>query len=364
MKPRPLDGYIIVEAGTAEAEGLATLLLSDYGAQVYRLELEQAPSGEMFRVCDRGKTKVSCRLECEEDRAWLGELLAKADGFVTSLPEEQLVGWELDADTLRRRNPRLVHVSVTGYGQRGPWAGRPFDEGCVQAESGLMSITGPEGGEPVRTGGEVAVFAGGASACVALLMGLIDVRRTGKGRAMDVSMMDAILYGLENQFSVYLRNGQAPRPMGNHYALAAPVGDYRCGDGQSIMISLSTQAQWEKFVAALGNPAQLCVPDYSTFYGRLAHHRQLDREINAVFEAYSSDELLELMLKAGCVCGKINDLAAAAAHPQVAARGMLLEAVKEDGTSVRVPSDPLTIDGCRCAEGVYRDTVVCHKCGV
>lgn len=364
MKPRPLDGYIIVEAGTAEAEGLATLLLSDYGAQVYRLELKQASSEELFRVCDRGKTKVSCRLECEEDRAWLHELLAKADGFVTSLPEEQLERWGLDAGTLHRHNPKLVHVSVTGYGQRGPWAGRSCDEGCVQAESGLMSITGSEEGEPVRTGGEVAAFTGGACACIALLMGLIDARLTGKGRDMDVSMMDAILYGMENHFSVYLRTGRVPRPMGNHYALAAPVGDYRCGDGQSIMISLSSQAQWEKFVTVLGSPAQLCVPDYGTFHGRLAHRRQLDRDINAVFETYSSDELLELLLTAGCVCGKINDLAAAAAHPQVTARGMLLEAVKEDGTRVRVPSDPLVLDGCRCAEEVYRDTVVCHKCGV
>lgn len=360
MKPRPLDGYIIVEAGTAEAEGLATLLLSDYGAKVYRLEPE---AGEP-RLCDRGKIRVRCRPERPEDRAWLRELLAKADGFVTSLPEEQLAGWELDANTLRQRNPRLVCVSVTGYGQRGPWAGRPFDEGCVQAEAGIMSITGAEGGEPVRIGGEAATFAGGACACIALLMGLIGARRAGTGRAMDVSMMDAILYGLENQFSLYLRNGQAPRPMGNHYALAAPVGDYRCGDGQSIMISLSTQAQWEKFLAVLGEPAQLRAPEYSSFHDRLAHRRQLDREINAVFAAYSSDELLELLLRAGCVCGKINDLAAAAAHPQVAARGMLLEAVKEDGTKVRIPSDPLVIDGCRCAEGVYRDTVVCHKCGV
>ena len=144
-----------------------------------------------------------------------------------------------------------------------------------------MATTGPEHGEPVRSGSDFATFAAAANACIGTLMALIDAQRTGRGRRIDVSMMDSILYGFENQFSVYLKSGLIPERLGNHYALSAPVGDFMCKDGKKIMISVATGVQWENFADVMGHPEWLENPDYRNVSARLKNHCQLEKEVSA-----------------------------------------------------------------------------------
>lgn len=365
MTRKPLEGITIVEMGTTEAEGVTTLLLSDYGAKVLRLEfLEEyeVENTQGFRICDRGKERILFRPNVQEDKAWLKELLPWIDAIVSSVPASQLAQWNLDADTLCRENPRMVYTSVTGYGQTGPYAqGRLYNEASIQAESGFMSTTGPEHGEPVRSGSDFATFAAAANACIGTLMALIDAQRTGKGRWIDVSMMDSVLYGFENQFSLYLKSGKVPGPLGNHYALSAPVGDFLCKDGKRLMISVATQMQWENFAKALGHTEWLENPAYRNLNARLKNYRMLGEEVGAAFLDRTSDELMEQLQMKKCIYGKINDFKDVVQHPQVAARHMLMEIETPDRKKMVVPSNPLILDGQKYAGTVINDTSMCHE---
>lgn len=365
MTRKPLEGITIVEMGTTEAEGVTTLLLSDYGAKVLRLEFPEeyeVENTQGFRICDRGKERILFRPNVQEDKAWLKELLPWIDAIVSSVPASQLAQWNLDADTLCRENPRMVYTSVTGYGQTGPYAqGRLYNEASIQAESGFMSTTGPEHGEPVRSGSDFATFAAAANACIGTLMALIDAQRTGKGRWIDVSMMDSVLYGFENQFSLYLKSGKVPGPLGNHYALSAPVGDFLCKDGKRLMISVATQMQWENFAKALGHTEWLENPAYRNLNARLKNYRMLGEEVGAAFLDRTSDELMEQLQMKKCIYGKINDFKDVVQHPQVAARHMLMEIETPDRKKMVVPSNPLILDGQKYAGTVINDTSMCHE---
>ena len=151
----------------------------------------------------------------------------------------------LDEEALQAVSPDLVHTRISGYGGFGPYADRLWSEAVIQAESGFVSTTGMEGGDPVRSGGDMATALGGLMGCIAMLMGLLGRYKAAGSRAreIDVSLMDSVLFGLENQFSLYLKSGVIPRPKGNNYALSAPVGNFRCKDGEEIMISVATEAQ-------------------------------------------------------------------------------------------------------------------------
>lgn len=383
MNPKPLKGITIVELGVSEAEGIAALLLSDYGAEVIRLELPEDAeekrtdntlssdrtvtagqvkgNGGRLRICDRGKQRLWFRPEEEADQAWLAGLMAHTDAVVTSVPETQMAQWGMDGDTLCRKYPKLVYTSVSGYGQTGPYSDHLYEEATVQAESGFMSVTGPEHGDPVRCGGDFAVFAGAANACIATLMGLIDAARTGKGRKIDVSMMDCLLYGMENQYSIYLKSGKIPRPMGNHYALSAPVGDYPCGDGKRLMISVATEAQWKNFAEVLGHGEWLENPDYRNVSERLNHYVSLGEDVTAAFMEHTSDELTKLLQTRSCIYGRINDFSDVVSHPQAIARNMFMEIQLPDGQIVTVPSNPIVMDGTKPAGTIINDTKMCQE---
>ena len=368
MALKPLDGIRIVEMGTTEAEGIAALLLSDYGAEVIRLEFpkeEKEENSQDYRVCDRGKMRVRFRPDEPDDRKWLEKLLTRVDAVVTSVPDIRMSQWNLDVDTLCSRNPGMVYTSVTGYGQTGPYGnGRLYDEATIQAESGFMSITGPEHGDPVRSGSDFDTFAAGANACIGTLMALIDAQRTGRGRRVDVSMMDSVLYGLENQFSVYLKSEHIPERLGNHYALSAPVGDFTCRDGKKIMISVATGAQWENFADVMGHPEWLENPDYRNVGARLKNHHMLEKEVSTAFAEYTSGELMRRLQTQKCIYGRINDFKEVARHEQVQARHMFIEITAPDGTKMTVPSNPLVMDGEKNAGTVVNDTMMCHDCAV
>ncbi|MGN1140042.1 MAG: CaiB/BaiF CoA transferase family protein [Oliverpabstia sp.] len=362
MSPKPLKGITIVEMGTQEAEGIAGLLLSDYGADVIRLEFSQKGEDKSaLRICDRGKRRVLFRPEDEEDRKWLRKLLMNTDAVVTSVPEPQMAQWQMDGDTLCSLYPGLVYTSVSGYGQNGPYAEREYDEAVIQAESGFMSVTGPEHGEPIRCGGDFAVFAGAANACIATLMALIDAHRTGKGRKIDVSMMDSVLFGMENQYSVYLKSGKVPKPKGNHYALSAPVGDYPCKDGQRLMISVATEAQWKNFAEVLGHEEWLKDPDYRNVSERVKNQASLGKKVSAAFMEYTSDELIKMLQTRSCVYGRINHFDDVVRHPQAAARNMFVEIQVPGGQKITVPSNPIMMDGAKSTGIVINDTIPCQK---
>lgn len=359
----PLGGTRVLELGASEAAGMAGLLLSDFGAEVIRVDMP-LPDGEEAvesnedavtfglaskgdRVCDRGKKRVFLDLREEAGRTLFTHLLGTCDGVLDGCRPGVMEGFGLDGEKLQKAVPGLVYTRVTAFGASGPYADRPWSEAVVQAESGFVSTTGLEGGDPVRSGGDMASALGGLMACIGMLAGLLERQKSGGscGRRMDVSLMDSILFGLENQFSIYLKNGVVPRPKGNSYALSAPVGNFLCGDGREIMISVATEAQWRAFAEALHKEEWLDRPEYANVSRRIENYKRLGQEVSAAFAQYTREELMEVLQSRSCVYGCINDFAAVVGHRQAAVRNMFMKVTGSDGQVFTSPADPLAADG-------------------
>lgn len=269
------------------------------------------------------------------------ELVKTADAVIENYKPGTMEKFGINYKVLKEINPKIVFTSISGYGQDGPYASHAAFDQTVQAESGMMSITGPEGGEPVKSGGSIADYTGGLMACIGTLMGILEAQKTGHGRRVDVSMMDSLIFCLENQFSSYLMTGKVPKPMGNSYASSAPIGAYKCKDGKSLMITVGTDAQWKTFCEALNQPQWYANEGWATMTQRAADYKAIDAEVNRVFSQYDSEEVADMLFKGKCVYGKINDFEAVANHPQVQYRKTIVNANYANGVTFRVPGNPI-----------------------
>lgn len=350
---KPLEGLRILDFTQFMSGPICTLLLCDYGAEV--IKIENPPLGDATRygnIVDnkvsshyasrnRGKKSIALNMKDPAHRNVFLELVKTADAVVENFKPGTMEKFGITYDVLKEINPKIVFTSISGYGQTGPYAKHAAFDQTVQAESGVMSITGPIGGNPVKCGASIADYCGGLIGCIGTLMGIVDAQRTGHGRRVDVSMMDSLIFCLENTFSTFLRSGKIPGPSGNTYASSAPIGDYVCKDGKSLMISIGTDAQWRTFAEVLGQQAWLDNPEYETMSKRVAKRAEIDAEVNRVFAQYNRDDLAELLQSRQCVYGKINDFSDVATHPQVEYRKTIVNANYPNGVSFRVPGNPI-----------------------
>jgi CoA:oxalate CoA-transferase len=354
---KPLEGFRILDFTQFMSGPMCTLLLSDFGAEV--IKIENPPLGDNtrygsviengvsshFATRNRGKKSILLNMKDEAQKNIFLKLVKTADAVIENYKPGTMEKFGITYDILKEINSKIVYTSISGYGQDGPYSSHAAFDQTVQAESGMMSITGEEGGNPVKCGGSIADFSGGLIGCIGTLMGIISAQKTGCGRRIEVSMMDSLIFCLENQFSSYLKTGIVPKPSGNSYASSAPIGAYKCKDNKSLMISVGTDAQWKNFTEALNQPQWLKNPEYETMILRAKNYKKLDEEVNKVFSQYTSDELAELLQSRNCVYGKINDFAAVENHPQVKHRKTIVDAVYPNGTRFRVPGNPMRING-------------------
>lgn len=354
---KPLEGFRVLDFSQFMSGPMCTLLLSDFGAEV--IKIENPPLGDNtrygniidnnvsshFATRNRGKKSIVLNMKNEEHKKLFLELVKTADAVIENYKPGTMEKFGINYEVLEKINPKIVFTSISGYGQTGPYATHAAFDQTVQAESGMMSITGAEGGEPVKSGGSIADYSGGLMGCIGTLMGILEAQRTGHGRRIDVSMMDSLIFCLENQFSSYLRTGNVPKPSGNSYASSAPIGAYKCKDGKSLMITVGTDPQWKTFCDALEQPQWYANPEYATMTQRAKKYKEIDAEVNRVFAEYTSDELAEKLLAHKCVYGKINDFEAVANHPQVEYRKTLVNTTFPNGVSFKVPGNPLQMSG-------------------
>ena len=354
---KPMEGFRILDFTQFMSGPICTLLLSDYGAEV--IKIENPPLGDATRygsvlengssshyaTRNRGKKSIVLNMKDADHKAMFLELVKTADAVVENFKPGTLEKFGITYELLSEINPKIVLTSISGYGQTGPYASHAAFDQTVQAESGMMSITGYPGQEPVKCGGSIADYCGGLIGCIGTLMGIVDAQKTGHGRRVDVSMMDSMIFCLENVFSAYLRNGVVPGPSGNSYASSAPIGTYPCKDGTSLMISVGTDAQWVTFAQALGKPEWLENKEYDTMGGRVANRAAIDAMVTEEFMKHTSEELAEMLQAKKCVYGKVNDFQAVAEHPQVAHRKTIVNVEYPNGVSFQVPGNPMLMSG-------------------
>ncbi len=354
---KPLEGLRILDFTQFMSGPVCTMILGDFGAEV--IKIENPPLGDSTRygnimegggsshyaTRNRGKKSVVLNMKDSRQKALFLELVKTADAVVENFKPGTMEKFGITYELLASINPRIVYTSISGYGQEGPYAGRAAFDQTVQAESGVMSITGETGGHPLKCGGAIADYSGGLMGCIGTLIGMLDAQRTGRGRRIDASMMDSLLLLQENMLSVFLRNGIVPKPNGNRYPQASPIGDFLCRDGVPLMITIGTDAQFKSFAEALGQLQWLENPNFATMALRGRNYLEVEEEVRRVFAQYDSEDMIRLLESKKLVYGRINDYEAVKEHPQVKFRKSFVNAVYENGTTFRVPGNPLLISG-------------------
>jgi itaconate CoA-transferase len=323
----PLEGLTVVAIEQAVAAPFCTSRLADAGARVIKIE---RPEGDFARGYDdvaagqssyfvwlnRGKESVVLDLAAAEGKAALAELIASADVVVQNLKPGALGRMGLGPEELRRRHPRLVVCSISGYGESGPLASRKAYDLLVQAESGLCSITGGPT-EPARVGISVVDIATGATAHAAILEALIGRSLSGAGADIRVSMFDVMADWLAVPL-LHHEGGKSPQRVGLAHPSIAPYSVFATGDGKDILISIQSDREWTSFCrTVLGDPSLATDERFATNLARVRNRTATDAVVAAAFQHLDAASATQLLTKADVAFASLNDMAGLAAHPHL-----------------------------------------------
>ncbi len=337
MVAAPLADIRILDLSRVLAGPYCTMVLADYGADVIKVEEPGAGDGTRawgppwvgdqsayFLSANRNKRSITVDLKTPEGRQIIHELAAHADVVIENFKVGGAAKLDVDYTTLAAINPRLVYCSITGYGQTGPYKDRPGYDFIIQAQGGVMSITGPEQGEPYKVGVAIADITTGLFAATAILAALHERQHSGKGQAIDVALLDAQIAWLANVAQNYLATGVPPARYGNAHPSIVPYESFPTADGY-IAVGIGTDAQYRKFCAAVGRTDLAEDERFATNAARVEHRAALIPSLQALFRTRTTAAWLELFNALGVPAGPINDVAAALEDPQVQARAMVQE---------------------------------------
>jgi crotonobetainyl-CoA:carnitine CoA-transferase CaiB-like acyl-CoA transferase len=357
----PLAGIRVIDLTRYVAGPLMAMTLGDLGADV--IKVEPLPNGDAAResgpfvdgesvyymASNHNKRSIALDLRSPQGMGLLLELIDGADVFVENFRPGTAVAMGLGPETLHARNPRLVHVSITGFGSTGPGAELPGFDQTVQAMSGLMSVTGTEETGPLRSGIAVSDAATGAFATVGVLAALLERARTGVGTTVEASLLQSTMAIINYQAQTVLSTDTVPGRNGNDHPIMFPQGTFKAGSG-AITIASGNEKMWRKLCGALGLDDLAEDPRYADNAGRMAHRKELRRVIEGVLATRPAEDWIELINAAGVPCGPVLDLRQALAHPTTQALGLVQEvkhptlgAMRLLGKAVTVGDDPREI---------------------
>jgi formyl-CoA transferase len=332
----PLDGIRVIEIGNYMAGPFCGMQLADLGADVVKVEhpkagdlarlLEPLASGESgnFARLNRDKRSLAIDLKREEGRAVFRRLAMDADVIVENLRPGTMDDLGLSPGSLLEASPRLIYVAVTGWGQDGPYADRPALDIIVQGQSGLMSITGEEGGAPVKVGVSIADLTAALYATIATLAALRARDRDGRGQLVDISMFESAVSLAVWEAGIFFGSGEVPKAAGSAHKLLAPYQAVASSDGHFI-VGATTPPNWTAFCRVLGLAALESDSRFADANARRRHRAELIAEIERITVTMPSAHWLELLRKAGVPCGDIADYRDVFTDPHLLARKFFVD---------------------------------------
>ncbi len=353
-----LAGIRVIDLSRVLAGPYCTMLLADYGADVIKIEQPgqgdptrqwgppwfggELPDGSPIResayylTANRNKRSLTLDLKSAAGQAIARRLIATADVVVENFVPGALAAYGLDYATLAAAQPDLIYCSITGYGQTGPYRDRPGYDFMIQAEGGIMSITGPVEGEPHKVGVAVVDITAGLYAATAILAALHSRNQDGRGQWIDVALFDAQLGWLANVAENYLVSGDPPARYGNAHPKIVPYESFPTADGM-IAVGIGSDEQWRRFCALSGQPELAAESRYATNAGRVGARDELIGRLRRVFAGRASTVWLAELRAARIPAAPINDVPAALGDPQTVAREMV--------RTVQHPAGPLRLVG-------------------
>jgi crotonobetainyl-CoA:carnitine CoA-transferase CaiB-like acyl-CoA transferase len=334
MSP-PLHGVRVLDVTNVLAGPFCGFQLALLGAEVIKIEqpgtgdlarqlgADPAASNELmgtsFVAVNAGKESVTLNLKALEGKRIFKELVAISQVVLENFRPGVMKRLELDYPALVRVNPGLIYCAITGFGQDGPLAMRPAYDQVIQGMSGVMSVTGDRTSAPLRVGYPACDTIGGVTAALAICAALVDARASGKGRMIDVSMLEATLASMGWVVSNYLNAGVIPIPMGNENFTAAPSGTFRTADGL-LNIAANETSQFERLCDLLGRPELKADPRFCDRQIRKENRAAINQEIGETLLTRKAIEWESLMIEAGVPAGRVLSVPEILEHPHLRER--------------------------------------------
>ena len=321
---KALARFTVLDLTRVRAGPTCARQLADWGANVIKIEappdsdepMGGPREGSDFQNLHRNKRSMTLNLKAPQGLAAFKRLVKKADVLIENFRPAVKKRLGIDYKTLSKINPRLVYASISGFGQDGPYADRPGFDQIAQGMGGLMSITGLPGHGPLRVGIPVADLTAGLFAALGILTALLEREKSGKGQAIETSLLQAQIFMLDFQASRYLVSGEVAQQAGNNHPTTIPTGAFRTRDGY-INIATTGGKMWERFCRTLGAEDFIEYPDYRSAGARLKNRDALNAEIERHLQSRTGAEWVEHFNKAGVPCGPIYSIDRVFADPQV-----------------------------------------------
>ncbi len=369
----PLEGIRVVDQTQVMAGPFCSQLLGDMGAEVIKIEPREGDGTRRqlgteprsaFLAVNRNKKGMTLDLKQPEGVEVFKRLVATADVAVENFRPGVAARLGVDYATLREENPRLVYCSISGFGQTGPYANRGGFDLIAQGMSGIMSVTGAEGGPPVKVGVPVADLGAGLFAAFGILCALRARRATGRGQLVDASLFEAGLGLSVWEATEYWFTGRVPERLGTAHRLNAPYQALRAADGY-FTVGAANERLWHRLAEALGLESLIADPRFAEPGDRQKNRKVLAERLEAVTVTRPRAHWMDLLERAGVPAGPIYTVPEAVADPQAQARGMVQEIehpqagrVKTLGNPVKLEKSPVTVRKAAPALGEDTDAVL------
>ncbi|MEN3539026.1 CoA transferase [Microbispora sp. ZYX-F-249] len=352
----PLDGVLVVDLTRALAGPHAAMMLGDLGARVIKVEnpgggddtrgwgppFVQPETGDRestyFLSANRNKESIALDLKDDADREVLTDLLRRADVLLENFRPGTLTRLGFGTDVLAELNPRLITLSISGFGHDGPEGGRAGYDQIAQGEAGLMSLTGPGPDDPQRVGVPIGDLLAGMYGAYGVLAALFERERTGRGQVVRTSLLAAIVGVHAFQGTAWTVAGQVGRPQGNHHPSIAPYGLFRCKDG-SVQLSCGSESLWRRLCGEFGLDPE--APGMATNGDRVGNRRRVIELIEDAFAEHPAEELLARLAAAGIPAGKVRTIDEVYTWEQTLSQGLLVDVEHATLGRLRLPGPPL-----------------------
>ncbi len=350
-----LKGVRVLDFSRVLAGPYCTMILADLGAEV--IKVERPKKGDLSRdsvpfvngqsayfiSVNRGKKSITLDLQDPEGKNIAARLADQSDIIVENFRPGVMDRLGLGAETLRKRNPRLIYASITGFGQSGPYANRPAYDLILQSMGGLMGITGEQGREPVRAGYSIGDLAASVWASVGILTALYDREREGVGQVLDLSMLDSQVAFSENAIARYFATGKTPEQLGSRHPLSTPFQVFSTKDSH-IAIAIVQDEEWRRFCRELELEDLEKDDRFHTRSDRHHNREALEVILINLFQARSTEEWLDTLITIEIPCGPVNTIDEVISDPQIVHRKMIVEREQTGIGNYPFVNSPLRLD--------------------
>jgi formyl-CoA transferase/CoA:oxalate CoA-transferase len=353
--PGSLSGLTVIDFTRVLSGPYCTMVLADHGARVIKLEHPVrgddtrhwgppfvGEESAYFLSINRNKESLTLDFKQPAGQRILHQLLAGADVVVENFRPGTLDAAGFGAAAVLEQYPRIVYCSISGYGQTGPRREEPGYDAVMQAEGGLMSITGEADGPALRLGVAITDIVSGLFAAQGVMAALIAREKTGRGQQVDIGMLDATAALLTYQAGNYFVSGQVPGRLGNRHPTIVPYESFHASDGEFVIAGGNAEI-WRRLCRAIGRPGLADDPRYCTNKARVTRYGEVRAELESALGKRTRAEWVRELTAAGVPCGSVREISEVLADPQLAAREMVAEVAHATIGTARVISSPVKL---------------------